>query len=73
MGHLVRVYPDTPCQPKGVHHPHRWKCADPVDCGGWEYPCDYDPLTCCVCGKEWPCEERQKRDAEKALIRRSPS
>jgi hypothetical protein len=52
------------------HHPHRWRCADPVDCGGWDYPCDYDPLDCCVCGQEWPCDERQKRDAQKA---RSPS
>lgn len=39
------------------------------DCGDFGVSCDYEPLDCCVCGQEWPCEERQKRDAEKAVAR----
>jgi hypothetical protein len=62
---LVRTNPDTPCQPVGVHHPHRWHCADPVDCGGPGYPCDWTPLLCCVCEHVWPCPERVRRDEAK--------
>lgn len=62
---LVRVNPDTPCQPNGAHHPHRWRCDDPYDCGGPGFPCDYAPLDCCVCGQEWPCETKQAHEAER--------
>jgi hypothetical protein len=64
MGEMVRTNPDTPCQPTGVHHPHRWECVD-RDCDGWGVRCDYRPLDCCVCSQPWPCPERQRRDAAK--------
>lgn len=65
---FVRVNPETPCQPNGAHHPHRWNCVDP-DCAPEGY-CEYAPLLCCVCSQEWPCDTRQERDAAKAAHRR---
>lgn len=47
---FVRVHPETPCQPNGAHHPHRWQCTDP-DCAPEGY-CDYAPLICCVCKQD---------------------
>jgi hypothetical protein len=61
---LVRTNTETPCQPGGAHHPHRWFCDDP-DCDGWGIRCDYSPLVCCVCDQAWPCFERQHRDNER--------
>jgi len=65
---FVRVNPETPCQPNGAHHPHRWTCTDP-DCAPEGY-CDYAPLICCVCNQEWPCETKRSHDAEKANAQR---
>jgi hypothetical protein len=62
MPDLVRVNPDTPCQPDGAHHPHRWECIDP-QCDYPGVPCDYAPLTCCVCHQEWPCDTKQEHTA----------
>jgi hypothetical protein len=66
---MIRVNPETPCQPDGAHHPHKWRCDDPVDCGGPEDPCDWEPLLCCVCGGVWPCPDRLRREAEKAAAK----
>jgi len=62
---LVRVNPETPCQPAEAHHPHRWVCVD-LDCG-----CDYldgEPyraLRCCVCNQDWPCPTKQQHEQER--------
>jgi len=68
MPDLVRVNPDTPCQPDGAHHPHRWECVDP-DCDGWGVRCDYAPLDCCICNREWPCDTKQEHEAARAKHR----
>lgn len=62
---IVRVNPQTPCQPDGAHHPHRYACYD-MDCCG---PEAFDEkgnwlgelgLECCVCYETWPCKTKRE-------------
>lgn len=63
----VRTNPETPCQPDGAHHPHRWHCPDP-ECGG-AYRCEFDELICCVCNEYWPCTTNREHAAARAKQR----
>lgn len=66
MSLMVRQNPETPCQPNGAHHPHRWVCID-EDCGcDWLDGRHYSRLECCVDGQDWPCETKRAHSEKSA-------
>ena len=59
MPWMERANPETPCQPNGAHHPHRFVCGD-TDCDCYEtFGEPLSDLRCCVCGQDWPCDTKR--------------